>query len=123
MFVYLIQRAASFGGDRKKYIFKLGELVGAWSKIIDGAAAKTPDVIQAFQRRVAARKMPDVRYKTVNLTTQGWYKRQRTYYFAQTSTGATMAVHIGPYGWDLYVSWKLFIRPAWDWLKILLFFW
>ncbi len=122
MFMYIIQRAASFGVGRKNYIFKLGELTGAWSDLIDESADKTPDVIQAFQKRVAVRKMPDVRYKTVNLTTQGWRGRQRTYYFAQTSTGATMVVHIGPYGRDLYVSWKLFLRPVWDWMKILLLF-
>ncbi len=83
MFMYIIQRAASFGVGRKNQIFKLGELAGAWSDLIDESADKTPDVIQAFQKRVAARKMPDVRYKTVNLATQGWRGRQKTYYFAR----------------------------------------
>ena len=89
----------------------LGERLDGWADLIEGVAERAPEVIQAFQERVSARQMPNVQHESSTLTTGGLTGKQRAYQLVHTPTGATVAVYIGQFGKDLYVTWDLFIRP------------
>jgi hypothetical protein len=71
-------------------------------------------VEKAFQERISARQMPEIAYESSGLTTGGLTGKQRPYQLVHTRTGATLAVYIGQFGRDLYITWDLFVRPVWN---------
>ena len=99
---------------------KLGNRLDGWADLIDNAAETADDVRSAFESDLELRQMPQVDRSQPTLTPGGLAGKRRDYYLAQSYTGAAMAVYIGEFGRDLYVSWDLFIRPNIKWRNILI---
>ncbi len=92
----------------------LGERIDGWADLVEGAGDRALDVASAFHERISARQMPDVTHESANLSTSSILGRRRPYQLIRTPTGATLAVYIGSFGKDLYISWDLFIRTVWN---------
>jgi len=101
-------------------IDKLGNRLDGWADLIDNAADKAEAVRSAFQADLEQRKMPQVERSRPTLTTGGVLGKRRNYYVARSYTGASLAVYVGGFGRDLYVSWDLFVRPHIKWRNILI---
>jgi hypothetical protein len=115
------QVQAEFTGwvtGRQRGLSWLGERLDGWADLIEDAADRAPEVIQAFQERTTARQMPNVQEESSTLTTGGLTGKQRPYQLVHTPTGAAVAVYIGRFGKDLYVAWDLFIRPVWNMMVV-----
>lgn len=101
-------------------IDKLGSRLDGWADLIDNAADKVQDVRSTFESDLELRQMPQVGRSLPALTPGGLAGKRRNYYLAQSYTGAALAVYIGEFGRDLYVSWDLFVRPNIKWRNILI---
>jgi|GEM_PF-1750696 ribosomal protein L40E len=101
-------------------IDKLGTRLDGWADLIDNAADKADDVRLTFEADLELRQMPQVDCSQPTLTPGGLAGKRRNYYLAQSYIGATLAVYIGEFGRDLYVSWDLFVRPQIRWRNILI---
>lgn len=108
------QLPTSWTVGEQRSIGSLGERLDGWADLIEEAGDKFEAVVSAFQQHLLSRQVPEVEHEAATLTTGGMFSKQRPFQLTLTRTGATMAVYIGKFGRDLYVSWELFIRPLWN---------
>lgn len=101
-------------------IDKLGNRLDGWADLIDNAAEKGDALRSAFEADLEQRQLPQVDHSQPTLTPGGLAGKRRAYYLAQSYTGAALAVYIGEFGRDLYVSWDLFVKPNIKWRNILI---
>lgn len=99
---------------------RLGQRLDGWADLIDGAADQVEMVRSTFTTDLDHRQLPRLEFTETKLTPGGVAGKRRTYSLAQSYTGATLAVYIGEFGRDLYVSWDLFLRPHIKWRNILI---
>jgi hypothetical protein len=97
---------------------KLGERLDGWAELIEDAADKRESVMAAFEEEFQHKQIPQVNLSLSQLTPGGMVGKRRNYHLFQSYTGATMAVYIGEFGKDLYISWELFVRAIIKWRNI-----
>jgi hypothetical protein len=101
-------------------IDNLGQRLDGWADLVDGAGDKAAAVENAFVQELGSRQFPHLALTRADLTPGGLAGKQRGYLLAQAPAGATLAVYIGQYGKDLYLTWDLFLRTVIQWRNILI---
>lgn len=94
----------------------LGEVQDGAAAVAGGLGHFAQQVFEVFGDTIGEREIPQVTQRRVQLNDGSG--RNRPYYLLQHPNGATVAVFIAAYGQDLYLSWKLFIRPLLNWVTI-----
>lgn len=97
---------------------RLGEVQDGSAELASGLGHQASEVFTVFGDVIADREIPGVTQRRIWLNPGTFSGAQRPYYLLQQANGATAAVYIAAYGKDLYLSWKLFIRPVLNWILL-----
>jgi len=97
----------------KAQITKLGIRIDGWADLIDNAGDQVDTLYQFLRVRLGQRKMPQVKHYPQKLSTGRLMGEERQYHMVSHQVGSTVAVYIGAFGEDLYLSWDLFAKQAW----------
>lgn len=96
----------------------LGRREDGWSDLIDGYAEQAQAITTLFRTKVATRDHPRSGRQAATLTIGSLDTQRRSHDLITTSGGATIAVHVGPFGRDLYLRWDLYVRPVVNWRMV-----
>jgi hypothetical protein len=107
-------------GARSSSVLKEGDRIDGWASLVDGMADKAPQVIEEFQRRIAARNLPRVRSEPTDLKESGVMGEQRRFQMIRYRDGYTLAVYIDRFGNDLYLAYDLWGRRVIRWATVFL---
>ncbi len=96
----------------------LGLHLDGWADLVEGAGDKANDTLHHVANMVAQKGNPLLSYQYVAFSTGSSSTRERPFLLIRLASGATIAVHTGAVGRDLYASWNLYVRPVIHWKRL-----
>lgn len=97
------------------YLDKLGERIDGWADLIDNQADQAAHVRELLLKRLRQRNMPQVTLSQQDVTLGGLMGESRPYQLSLHKIGTTIAVYVGEFGTDLYITWDVFVKLIWQW--------
>lgn len=89
-----------------------GKWIDGWADILEGAANMSSSVNNTFVETFTGHQLPNINVSRVNITENGDKNGKRNFHLIRDFAGSTVAVYIGPFGNDLFLTWNLYSKQS-----------
>ncbi len=93
----------------------LGIFLDGWADLIEGMGDKAAQVRQDVLNQLQEREMPEIKLGYIAGYVGLVNHESRDYVVAETNPGASTMIYISQHGKDLFVSWRTWLKPVFNW--------